>query len=105
MSYPDYIDPIERRIIDVIVKGALADGFEISVFGEGEEDLHRSTDYEEITNEIAATGMTELVLHPGKHWFQFVHGNGCDVFGDYTTKSAGYSFVTEAEALAERLAA
>lgn len=105
MSYPDYLNPIERQIIDVVVKGALAAGMTIAVYGEGELDLKPSSDYEAITREIAATGITDLGLSPGNHWIQFVHGNGCDVLSDYTVKSEDLPFIAEASALAERLAA
>lgn len=87
MSYPDHIDPIERKIIDCLITTALAEGFSIAVYGDGELDLPFSKDYEAITREINACSMTELILNPGKHWVMLVHGNGCEVICDYTTKS------------------
>ena len=101
MTYPTWLDPIERKIIDLLVKTALAEGFAIAVYGEGELDLPFSKDYDAITSDIAATDMTELILEPGKHWVQLVHGNGCDVISDYTTKSE--EVFAKATALAEEL--
>lgn len=87
MSYPDHLNPIERQIIDKLIKAALADGFKISVYGDGILDLAPSADYEAIINEVAACGETCLMLWPGGHWIQLVHGNGAEVISDYTVKT------------------
>lgn len=105
MAYPEYIDPIEQQIIDVIVKKALAAGHTISVYGEGELDLKQSNDYEEITSHIAACDLTELIIHGvGKGlWVMLVHGNGCDVLVDYYAGDVYDEFLKEANDLAESL--
>jgi hypothetical protein len=95
MAYPDYLDPVEREIIDRIIKDVLAAGHTIWVEDGEEIALKRSTDYEAITAEIAATCETTLIIETpdgvGHIWL--IHGNGCDVVSDWT--SSAEPFLTE----------
>lgn len=106
MSYPDHIDPTELFIIDLIVTKALADGWMITVYGDGELDLLRSTDYHLITSNIAACSETTLkFFRPGatsrEGMVLLVHGNGCEVISDYTANPEIEALVACAEKLAE----
>ncbi len=106
MAYPDHLDPVEQQIIDLVVRKALDTGHKIEVYGEGECDLEASDDYEAITSEIAACGMTELILTKlgvRTLWILFVHGNGCDVLVDYTAGDDHDAFLKEANDLADSL--
>lgn len=87
MTYPLELCPVEREIIDRLIKGALSEGLLIAVCGDGEIDLPFSADYDQITANVGICGSTELELLPGQHWFQFVHGNGEDTLTDMTLHS------------------
>lgn len=86
MSYPEHIRPIERRIIDPITRTALSRHWAISVHDGEAWALLRSSDYDAITAEIAATDMTSLKLRDWEGSFHglitFVHGNDEDVIHD-----------------------
>lgn len=106
MAYPEHMNDTERKIIDVIVKKALAAGYKIEVWGDGELNLPGSSDYEAITSEIAACDTTELVIEDDeffKLWVFFVHGNEADVLSDCTAGDKYDMFLTEANDLAESL--
>lgn len=104
-QYPEHLDPVERQIIDVVVRKAVLEGKHVEVYGDGELDV-AGQGYPEITKMIAACSMTELVISDDGHfrlWVQFVHGNDCDVLSDHTTGDFYEEWLSEATALAERL--
>jgi hypothetical protein len=91
--YPDWMNPIEARIIDIVIASALADGGQIDVrdaYGDGSDPANPMTDPEAIRAEVAATGETlfDFYTKDGKKpfgWVMFVHGNEWGVISDYTT--------------------
>lgn len=86
--YPDDIRPIEKPIIDRIVKTALERGWTISVFDSEEWPVKRSRDYETITANISTTDLTQLKFRDSDGNYLgvviFVHGNDEDVICDCT---------------------
>lgn len=106
MAYPEHMNDTERKIIDVVVKKALAAGYKIEVWGDGELNLPGSSDYETITAEIAACSATELVIGDDeffKLWVFLVHGNEDCVIVDYTAGDKYDTFLKEANDLGESL--
>lgn len=108
-KYPDHLDDGEREVIDALIKAALADGYTIEVQGEGETDLEASTNYVEITDMVAATCETVLVMRkPGvkTFWFQCVHGNsGAEVIADYLVSDAAEALIAKVQPIIDRLEA
>lgn len=101
MAYPDYIDAHEKRIITKILRKALKVGYSVSVFDGEETALTKSTDFETITKEIAATDGTWLSFHLSggdkNGTIMLVHGNGEDVVADYTDNEAMRFLVGEVD--------
>lgn len=60
--YPKGIDQTELNIIDAMIRAALVEGISLGVFDGEEWAVRNSTDYQEITGEIAATDSTTLRL-------------------------------------------
>lgn len=87
-SYTTHLDQTERRIIDAIIKEALAEGMTISVYDGDEWAVRKSTDYKQITAEIAATDETTLRIRSsdGKKIgdILLIHGNGEEVISDHS---------------------
>lgn len=108
-AYPAHLDGTERQIIDRAIRDILAKGYCISVYGEGNLDLAKSTDYAAITDAVGATGITEfsiLSCAPDVGcrkigWVQFVHGNaGYEIISDYTANLETEALLADAIALA-----
>jgi hypothetical protein len=79
---------IERRIVDALVKAALAKGYSLSVF-DGEEDSKLSDDYSNIHNALYRTDEDHLNVYNShlRHLatFRLIYGNdGWDVIADYS---------------------
>lgn len=87
MSFPDYMNKTEQRIVGKLIRAALDKGFKVSVYDGEEWPLKMSTDYEAITKEVAATDATWLRFrHPDNTKIGsvfLVHGNEDDVIVDY----------------------
>lgn len=105
MAFPIHIDPTERRIINKMVKDALAAGHSISVFDGEEWPVKRGTDYGKITAEIAATDETTLrfVTREGAvvGSVLLVHGNGAEVISDHSANPEIEALIAGAVAIAE----
>lgn len=108
-KYPDYLDDGEREVIDALIVAALEDGYSIEVQGEGETDLEASTDYAEITDMVAATCETTLVMRkPGTKafWFQCIHGNSpWEVIADHVVSDAANALIAKVQPIIDRLEA
>lgn len=108
-KYPDYLDDGEREVIDALIVAALEDGYSIEVQGEGETDLEASTDYAEITDMVAATCETTLVMRkPGTKafWFQCIHGNApWEVIADHVVTDAANALIAKVQPIIDRLEA
>lgn len=106
-KYPDHLDADEREIIDALIVAALEDGYSIEVQGEGETDLEASTDYAEITDMVAATCETTLVMRkPGTKafWFQCIHGNSpWEVIADHVVSEAANALIAKVQPIIDRL--
>jgi hypothetical protein len=87
MSYPEWLDPVEREIIDRVIDLALAADYSISVYDGEEYGVKYSKDKAAIIPEIAATDETTLRLRSDTQvgYIYLIHGNGCDVLSDYST--------------------
>lgn len=101
MSYQEYLDPVEKGIIDKIIQKALELKYMISVNDEEEEYVRRSRNYAEVTEAVGISDVTYLFFR-NEEGLQFndtfmaiygrkefggillVHGNGEDVISDYT---------------------
>lgn len=89
MSYPHWVLPDERKIIDRILEDALARDYKVSVFDGEAWSLNRSRNIDMIRSEIAATDVTTLKIRD-RHdepvgSILLVHGNGADVVCDYSS--------------------
>lgn len=106
-KYPDHLNDGEREVIDALIVAALEDGYSIEVQGEGETDLEASTDYAEITDMVAATGETVLVMRkPGTKafWFQCIHGNSpWEVIADHVVTDAANALIAKVQPIIDRL--
>ena len=103
MSYPEWINPTEAKIIDCLIDTILAAGHKIDVrdaYGDSDEPVEPMTDKALIQAEVAATGETLFEID-SIGWVMLVHGNGVDVISDYTTNVEG--LMAPAEKLAEGL--
>ncbi|RWI47581.1 MAG: hypothetical protein EOR25_15635 [Mesorhizobium sp.] len=60
--FPSYMRPAEQKIVGALIKKALALGYVVSVYDGEEWALKKSSDYEKITAEIAATDETQLIF-------------------------------------------
>ena len=100
MSFPTYLDPVERKIINRVIKQALANGWLISVFDGEEYPVKYSREYGKITAEVAATDETRLVIRAADRaklgTVLFIHGNGEDVLSDYSWVESGEASTKEA---------
>jgi predicted N-formylglutamate amidohydrolase len=99
-AYPDHLDPKERRIIDKLICDALDMGCTISVGNGDEYSVKLSTDYTEITREVAACDEMILRIRQGeKHAaFFFVHGNEpYHVLNDHTDNAFAHALWVGAE--------
>lgn len=91
--FPSYMRPAEQKIVGALIKKALALGYVVSVYDGEEWALKKSSDYEKITAEIAATDETQLIFREAVGgtkigWLMLVHGNDEDVICDYTANDA-----------------
>lgn len=86
--YPKGIDQTELNIIDAMIRAALVEGISLGVFDGEEWAVRNSTDYQEITGEIAATDATTLRLRDSGGAkigdIILIYGNGEDVIHDHT---------------------
>jgi hypothetical protein len=96
MPYPAHLDPVEREIIDRLIRDVLAAGHVIWVHDGDAVVLRRSSDHDEIASRIATSFETTLIIEsaPDLAWIWLIHGNGCDVIGDWTPSAE--PFLTEA---------
>lgn len=81
----------EREIVDRLIVCALERNYLVSLHDGEEIVLSRSSSYEDITANIAATDMTILTFldtsiegSAGKGIVILIHGNGEDVISDHT---------------------
>lgn len=77
----------ERIIAEAVVRGALAEGYTISVFDEMEWTVKDSSDFTEVMEALCTTSMDKLAFKlngDGRGWILLVWGNGCDLISDYT---------------------
>ncbi|UIY29197.1 hypothetical protein LZK73_21935 [Neorhizobium galegae] len=97
MSYPDYISPTEREIIDRILKRALAKDYYVSVYDGEEWALIKSNDLAAIQREVGATDCTTLKFRDASMKVVgsvlLVHGNDEDVVGDCSDNPATLALV------------
>jgi hypothetical protein len=86
MPCPAHLDPDEREIIDRLIRDVLAAGYMIWVHDGDEVVLRRSASHDEITEHIATSHETTLILErpPTVAWIWLIHGNGGDVISDWT---------------------
>jgi pimeloyl-CoA synthetase len=105
-AYPDHLDRNERKVIDRLIKDALAIGCTISVHDGEEFAIRSSDDYAAITAEVAATDETTLRVRDGDlHAAIFlVHGNlPSEVISDMTDTPWARSIIVGAEMVAAKL--
>lgn len=107
MAFPDYLEKTEASIIGRIIKTALARGYTVSVGDDVEWFIRRSTDFDKISSEVAATDFTYLSFfsanredHIGVIFL--VHGNGSDVVSDHSDNELTASLVEAARDLIEQ---
>lgn len=98
MAFPNHMRPTEQKIVGKLIKKALGLGYVISVYDGEDWAIVRSTDYEAITAEIAATDETQLMFRRGEDrvkvgWMLLVHGNDEDVISDHSDNEAMNSLV------------
>jgi hypothetical protein len=96
MAYPKHMSATEARIITKLIRRALQQGWTISVYDGEEWALVKSTDFEAITAEIAATDETtlrfrEYGISVGSVFL--VHGNEDEVISDMSANDA-MDFIT-----------
>ena len=110
------LSPDERQIVGAILDAALARGFVVSVYDGEEWALTGSDSRPAIAREVGATDCTTLRFRDparldgrGKAASVgsvfLVHGNGCDVIGDYSDNPATVGLLAPALAVADRLSA
>lgn len=110
-KYPEHIDADEKSICDLIVKAALAAGHVISVYGSGVRDLAQSSNYAEITSNVAATDETMLWLVSSDRkktigTVLLVHGNEpFELIADHTDTAEMVAILVGATARAAELEA
>lgn len=112
-KYPDHMDRNEAKVIDCLIRDALALGCAVSVFDGEEWSIKNSTDYPAITAQIAATDITTVRVtkkidpaQPQVATFMFVHGNApSEVLADMTDTPFARSLIIGAEACANALEA
>lgn len=105
-AYPEGMNPSERKIIDKLICDALDMGCTISVGDGGDWFVKLSTDYTEITREVAACDEMILRIRQGeKHAaFFFVHGNEpYEVLNDHTDNAFAYAVWSGAEKVREAI--
>lgn len=90
MTYPEHLSPVERDIIDCIVKKALDVGCSISIFDGEDHTIRRSRDHAAISKVVAATEITVLNFFDDVDALMgsiiLLHGNEEDVIHDCTDK-------------------
>lgn len=97
MSYQEYLDPVEKGIIDKIIQKALELEYMITVYDAEESRVERSRNYTEVTEAVGVSDVTYLFFrHEAGLQFNdnfgrkelggilLVHGNGEDVISTYT---------------------
>lgn len=98
---------IERRIYSRIVKDALAQGFNVSVYDGEEYALEHSVKYTEIMKAGFSTDEDALVIYKDDKrvgFISLIYGNcGYDVISDYTANDTMESLLTGANTLADKL--
>jgi len=111
-AYPDFINEGERSVIDCLIRDALASDCLISIYDGEDRPVTRSTDYTEITREIAATDITTIRVEKmdgatkRSAVFVFVHGNlPSEVLSDMTDSDFANELFVGAEACADALEA
>lgn len=106
-AYPDGMIAGEKKIIDALVRDALAAGCTISVGHPLEGwDVKLSRDYAEITANIAVADETLLRIRQGeKHAaFFFVHGNEpYEVLNDHTDNAFAHALWAGAEKVRSKI--
>lgn len=83
MAFPQHMRPIEARIVGTLIHRALGQGYVVSVFDGEEWPVKRSSNYDKITAEIAATDETQIIFRltdggTKVGWLLLVHGNDED---------------------------
>ncbi|MQX49642.1 hypothetical protein [Sinorhizobium medicae] len=98
MAFPQHMDRTEQRIVGALIRKALKLGYLVSVYDGEEWALRKSSDYEAITAEVAATDETTLRFRlsigeglVGSVWL--IHGNAEDVICDHTDNEATAALV------------
>ena len=100
---------IEKRIYSRIVKDAIKQGFNVSVFDGEEYALEHSKKYSDIMRAGFSTDADALVIYKDDKRMGFVsliYGNcGYDVISDYTANDTIETLLIGANALADKLEA
>lgn len=110
-AYPDHLDRNELKVIDCLIRDALALGCTISVHDGEEWPVKKSRDYEHITSAVAATEHTKIRVRDDEQpdlWadFLFVHGNlPSEVLADMHDSPWARSIAVGMEACANKLEA
>lgn len=106
MNYHKRVE-IEKRIYSRIVKDALAQGFNVSVYDGEEYALEHSVKYTAIMKAGFSTDEDALVIYKDDKRVGFVsliYGNcGYDVIHDYTANDTIENLLAGANALADKL--
>ncbi|CAH2399605.1 hypothetical protein [Mesorhizobium escarrei] len=92
MAFPQHMNRTEQRIVGAIIRKALKVGYLVSVYDGEEWALVKSTNYEAITAEVAATDATTLRFRlsggDSVGTVFLVHGNDEDVVCDHSDNEA-----------------
>lgn len=104
----EHISLIERIIIQEILGAADARFLSVSVFDGEEWALKKSRDFQMIKGVVGATDETTLRFRDSEGAVVgsvfLVHGNECDVIGDYTDTPAMVDLMASADAMAQQFA-
>ena len=78
------MDPVEREIVDRLVKDILPSGHMVSIHDGGDYGIRRSTNRHVIATTCETTLIVEATDRRNVGWIWLTHGLGCDVIADFT---------------------
>lgn len=101
---------VERKIVTAVVEDAIAAGYDLQVYTDGEDFTERTTDKKIIIDmlmelEDAFLKMRLPATKDGyhDHWVRFVFGNdGWDVISDYLTSLDSTTILARAVAISQQ---
>ena len=101
---------LEKRIVTAVVQDAIVAGYDLQVYGDGEDFTPRTTDAETIISTLTDLDdafpklrlpQTDDAHHV--HWIRFVFGNdGWDVISDYTVSLDETTVLKRADAISDK---